>query len=130
MKLSLHLILIHGCVLERFIQDNFLPWEFRGCKGSIANHSACLKVPYNRFFELESLHFHSATEGNTLSVCGAFAHQNELEMCISQSASLSEHFLFAKRNHKILFGLPPAAAGCQRFQLAAPDGHICSGNMT
>lgn len=55
MKLTLHLILIHSYVLERFIQDNFLPREFLGCKCSIANHSACLKMPYNRFFLTASL---------------------------------------------------------------------------
>lgn len=64
---------------------------------------------------------------------GGFAHQNELEMCISPSASLSKHFLFAKRNHKILLGLPPGGVACQRsffFYLAAPDRHICSENTT
>lgn len=53
--------------LERFIPDNFLPLEFfGGCKGSIANHSACLKMPYNRFLKLKSLHFHIATKGSSL----------------------------------------------------------------
>lgn len=44
MNLSLHLILIHSYVLEHFIQDNFLPGEFCGCKGSIENRLVCLKM--------------------------------------------------------------------------------------
>lgn len=45
MKVSLHLILIHIHVLEHFIQDHLIPWEFGGCKVSVANRSACLKTP-------------------------------------------------------------------------------------
>lgn len=93
--------------LERFIPDNFLPLEsfLGGCKGSIANHSPCLKMPYNRFLKLE-FYFHIATKGNSLLW---FVHHNELEMCVSSSASLSKHFIFVSRNHKMLFGAPDGA---------------------
>lgn len=50
MKLARHLILIHDYVLERFIQDHFLLWDFWGSKCTIANLSTHLKKPYNRFF--------------------------------------------------------------------------------
>lgn len=87
MKLSLHLILIHIHVLEHFIQDNFVPWEFGGWGGgvqSLCSESVSMSEDAVKLFfffpKLESFCFHSATEGYTLSRRGAFAHQKCLHL--------------------------------------------------
>lgn len=131
---SLHLILIHDCVLERFIQDHFLPREFLGVKGSVANHSACLKTPYNRFFffffffKLET-YFHSATEGDILSRCG-LVHMEISWRCVYFHVHHYQNIFFLLRWIVKNTIYPQCIARlCRGFELGALHRHVCFGNI-